>query len=324
MEQRELGRTGFAVSRVILGCGGFGGIGSSPRFFGRGESEAEAFAIMDTAWELGITAFDTADAYGGGRSESTIGKWLRDRGPDVRERLVVTTKTFNPMEEGADYGLRPERIARQVEASLERLGLQRIPLYMAHEWDETIQAEDAIRAFDELVQAGKVGAIGVSNVTGENLAGALAVCEQEKLARFEWVQNGYSLLERDSETDVFAVCREHGLGFTPFSPLAGGWLTGKYRRGEAPPHGSRMTLRPEPYLDLVTDSVFDALDGLSGAATERGVSMAGLALAWVLSHPDVTAAVVGPRSSEHLDPVREALSIELSPAERDSLATLFE
>src|ERR687898_1918499 len=128
MEQRALGSSGIEVSRLILGCGNFGGIGSSPAFFGAGETEGEAHALMDAAWEAGITTFDTADAYGGGRSESFIGSWLRTKGPDVRDRIVLTTKTFNPMTAGADQGLAPTRIRRQLESSLARLGVESVPL----------------------------------------------------------------------------------------------------------------------------------------------------------------------------------------------------
>jgi 1-deoxyxylulose-5-phosphate synthase len=323
MEERELGRSGIRVSRVILGCGNFGGIGSAPAFFGQGESEEEAFAIMDAAWELGITSFDTADAYGGGRSEAAIGKWLRSKAQDVRDRLVVTTKTFNPMEAGADRGLSRERILRQIDTSLERLGLERVPLFMTHDWDPETRLQETLLAFDELVRGGKVGAIGVSNFTAGQVEEALSVSERNGLVLLAWVQNAYSLLERDAEDDVLPLCRQRALGFTPFGPLSGGWLTGKYRRGEESPAGSRMATRPEPYLHLATDAVFDGLDALAREARERGVSSGGLALAWVLSHPDVTAAVLGPRRPEHLEVVREALSLELSPAERDSLAALF-
>jgi aryl-alcohol dehydrogenase-like predicted oxidoreductase len=137
------------------------------------------------------------------------------------------------------------------------------------------------------------------------------------------VQNAYSLLERSADEEVLPVCRQHGLGFAPFGPLSGGWLAGRYSRGVSFPAGSRMATRPEPYLHLVGGRLFKGLDALAAAAQERGVSTAGLALAWVLSHPDVTAAVVGPRRPEHLEPVTEALSIDLSPSERDSLAALF-
>jgi 1-deoxyxylulose-5-phosphate synthase len=323
MEERELGRSGVRVSRVILGCGNFGGIGSAPAFFGRGESEDEAFAIMDAAWGLGITAVDTADAYGGGRSETMIGNWLRARGSDVRDRIVVTTKTFNPMHEGADRGLARSRVLRQIDTSLERLGLDRVPLYMTHDWDTETPIEETLQAFDDLVRAGKVGAVGGSNVTGDQLGEALEISELEGLVRFEWVQNAYSLLEREPEEDVLPLCREHELGFAPFGPLSGGWLAGKYRRGEDPPPGSRMATRPEPYLHLRTDAVFDGIDALTSAARDRGVSPTALALAWVLSHPDVTAVVIGPRRPEHLRPVEETLSLELDQAERDSLAALF-
>jgi aryl-alcohol dehydrogenase-like predicted oxidoreductase len=137
------------------------------------------------------------------------------------------------------------------------------------------------------------------------------------------VQNSYNLLERKDEKELLPLCAEHGLGYTPFSPLAGGWLTGKYRRGEAYPAGSRMTLRPDPYADFENESTFDGLEALDAAARERGVDMATLALAWVLSHPLVTAAVVGPRRPDHLDPARDALAVELSEDEREQLGALF-
>jgi aryl-alcohol dehydrogenase-like predicted oxidoreductase len=324
METRELGRSGIAVSRVILGCGGFGGVGSAPEFFGKGESEAEALAIMDAAWDLGIRAFDTADAYGGGRSETYLGNWLRAEGPAVRDEIVITTKTFNPMGPGGDRGLARHRVLRQVETSLERLGLERIPLYMAHDWDPDTPLEETLLVFDELVTSGKIGAVGASNVTGEQLAEALEISELEAITRFEWVQNSYSLLDREPENGLLSVCREHGVGFAPYGALAGGWLTGKYRREGALPAGSRMTTRPEGYLHLQSEHVFRGLEALAGEAAERGVSTAGLALAWTMSHPDVRAVVVGPRRPEHLEPVREALALELDERTREHLGALFE
>ena len=144
---------------------------------------------MDAAWELGITTFDTADAYGGGRSETFIGEWLRTKGADVRDRIVIQTKTFNPMDAGHDHGLARTRILRQIETSLERLGVERVALYMAHAFDPDVPQEETLLAFDELVRAGKVGAVGASNFTGEELAEALELAALEGLPRYEWVQN---------------------------------------------------------------------------------------------------------------------------------------
>jgi aryl-alcohol dehydrogenase-like predicted oxidoreductase len=323
VQERELGRTGFRVSRVILGCGNFGGVGSSPAFFGRGTSRETAFALMDAAWELGITTFDTADAYGGGRSETFIGEWLQTKGDDVRERILVATKTFNPMDVGHDEGLGRARILRQLDSSLARLGLERVALYLPHAFDAGTPQEETLAALDQLVRAGKVGAVGASNFTAEQLAEALELSALEGLTRYEWVQNGFSLLEQGDAQTVFPLCHEHGLGYTPFSPLAGGWLTGKYRRGQEPPADSRMTQRPEPYAGYVTDRVFDALEAFEQEASARGVSPAGLALAWVLAVPEVTAAVVGPNRVEHLQPVTEALGLKLSETDRHELEALF-
>ena len=321
METRELGRSGIAVSRIILGCGNFGGVGSAPAFWGQGIPKDEAFRIMDAARELGITTFDTADAYGGGRSETWIGEWIAAR--DVRDEIVVETKTFNPVDEGGDRGLSPVRLERQAERSLARLGLERIPLYVAHEFDAEVPQEETLRAFDDLVRAGKVGAVGASNFSAEQLAEAVELSQSEGLTRYEWAQRSLSLLDREDLEAVLPVCRDHGLGYEAYGPLAGGWLTGKYRRGEAFPAGSRMTQRPEGYREYVRDEVYDALEALEREALGRGVSMPGLAVAWLLALPDVTAVIVGPTRVAHLDPVREALALDLGPDDVAHLRGLF-
>jgi aryl-alcohol dehydrogenase-like predicted oxidoreductase len=318
MQHRALGRSGVEVSRIILGCGNFGGIGSSPAFFGAGETEGEAHALMDAAWEAGITTFDTADAYGGGRSESYIGSWLRSKGPEVRERIVLATKTFNPMAEGEDSGLSAERIRRQIRGSLTRLGVDGVPLYLAHAMDPEVPVAETIGTFAELVDEGTIQAYGGSNVDAAWLEEAL------RHGRPAWAQNSYSLLEREDEEEAIRICIRDGLGYTPYSPLAGGWLTGKYRRGEEPPAGSRMTLRPDPYLHFQDDRVFDALEAFEERARARNTSPAALAIAWLLGDPNVTAVIVGPRRAEHLGPALEALDLQLSPSERDQLAALFE
>jgi aryl-alcohol dehydrogenase-like predicted oxidoreductase len=317
MEHRALGRSGVDVSRIVLGCGNFGGIGSAPAFFGAGESESEAHAILDAAFEAGITTLDTADAYGGGRSESYIGSWLRTRGPEVRERLVLTTKTFNPMSEGADSGLAPARIRRQLETSLGRLGVEAVDLYLPHAMDGATPLAETIGAFEELRAEGKIRAYGGSNVDAGWLEEALTH------GRPEWVQNSYSLLERADEESVLPIVEREGLGHTPFSPLAGGWLTGKYRRGEEVPAGSRMTQRPEPYRHLEDDRVYDALEAFEEQARERGTSPAALAIAWLLAQPGVTAVVIGPRRPEHIRPALDALDIGLTAAEAEQIGAIF-
>jgi aryl-alcohol dehydrogenase-like predicted oxidoreductase len=296
---------------VVLGCGNFGGIGSAPQFFGQGESREEAFAIMDAAWALGLRWLDTADAYGGGRSETWIGDWIRATG----NRPRLTSKTFNAMEDGADFGLAGERVLRQVETSLERLGIDRIDLYLTHEPDPNTPVEETFATFQTLLERGTIGRWGVSNVGAHDLRAWL------QLGTPALVQNSYSLLERGDEAEVIPLCARHGIEYQGFSPLAGGWLTGKYRRGEAPASGSRMSLRPEPYRHLDNDRVYDGLEALALAAAARGLSMAGLALAWALG--GTSSIVVGPRSPDHLDPVREALAARLSPEERDQVGSLL-
>jgi aryl-alcohol dehydrogenase-like predicted oxidoreductase len=307
-DARPVDRPPEAAPRVILGCGNFGGIGSAPAFFEKGETQEQALELMDAAWEAGITWFDTADAYGGGRSETYIGEWVRSR---RHEGLRITTKTFNPMAEAEDRGLAPDRVRRQIDTSLRRLGVERVDLYLAHAWDDDVPAAELAGVFEELVDAGKIGAYGLSNVGGEQLREAL------EAGSFAAVQNSYSLLDREAEDEVLPLCVEHGLWFQVHSPLMGGWLTGKYRRDAPAPEGSRMTLRSGPYEHLRDDRVYEALEAL-----ERRGDPATLALAWLLSDERVSV-VLGPRRAEHLRPGLAALKSPLSPEERDAIADEF-
>jgi aryl-alcohol dehydrogenase-like predicted oxidoreductase len=303
------------LGRIALGCGNFGGVGSAPAFFGKGTDEETAFAIMDAAWERGIRWFDTADAYGGGRSEQWIGRWRVAR---AAGELVVTTKVFNSETgEPADTGLAPDRIQRQVERSLARLGVDRIDVYLAHEPDPQTPLSDSVEAFERLVEEGLVGAWGLSNYGADEIRRAL------DHGRPAVVQNSYSLLDRGDEEDVLPLCAERGIAYAPFGPLAGGWLTGKYKRGERFPAGSRMAQRPGPYEHLVDDAVFDGLERLGEEAARCGTTSAALAFAWVLAHPDVTAVVCGPNRPEHLEPVLDALQLELTEDQRTQIGALF-
>src|SRR5437588_388024 len=308
MERRRLGAV--EVSRIILGCGNFGGIGSAPEFFGEGESEEEAFRIMDAAWSLGITMFDSADAYGGGRSETMIGNWMRSRG----HRPLLTTKTFNPMERGKDHGLSRARMTRQIESSLDRLGVEQVDLFLAHEFDPDTPIEETVATFTGLAEAGLIRSWGVSNFDAGQLRSVLTVGQPAV------VQNSYSLLERGDENEVLGLCLELGIAYTPFSPLAGGWLTGKYRRDEVAPAGSRMALRPGPYEHLRNERTFDTLDRFAQIAERRCTDVSTLAIAWLLAQPAVTAVVVGPRRPEHLEPAVRAADAPLSAAETNDLA----
>ncbi len=292
---------------MILGCGNFGGIGSAPAFFGKGETLEQAFDLMDAAWGAGLTWFDTADAYGGGRSETYIGEWIRSRRP---EGLRITTKTFNPMDEGEDHGLAPDRVRRQIDTSLQRLGVERVDLYLAHAWDADVPLSETVGAFDELVAAGKVGAYGFCNVDSTQLGEAL------EFGPVAAVQNSYSLLDREAEP-VISLCRLNNAWFQAHSPLMGGWLTGKYRRDTPAPEGSRMTLRSGPYEHLRDDRVYDALETFA----RRGDS-ATLALGWLLADERVSV-VIGPRRPAHLQPALAALANPLTQEERDALSAEF-
>jgi len=313
MENRQLGASGVEISRLALGCGNFGGVGSAPAFFGQGENEKEAFALMDGAWSLGMRTFDTADAYGGGRSETWIGKWIASNG----NRPAIVTKTFNPMDEGADRGLARGRITRQLESSLDRLGVDVIDVYLAHEFDPDTPVAETVATFEGLRDIGLIKAWGVSNFDGAQLR---ELCEHGLPAV---VQNAYNLLERADEEDVIGLCAQLNIAYMAFGPLAGGLLAGRYRDSSDRPAGSRLALRPGPYEPLLTDETFAALERFAAAAEERGVTSAELAFGWLLAQPAVTAVVVGPRTQQHLGLAVRALDVKLSRAEADALAQLF-
>ncbi|MHB8625126.1 MAG: aldo/keto reductase [Aggregatilineales bacterium] len=321
---KNLGQTGLKISAVGLGCGNFGGIGSAPAFFGKGETEAQAVALMDAAWEMGINFFDTADAYGGGRSESYIGHWLKDKGARVKDQLILSSKVFNPVGDGPnDRGLSRRHIMRQIETSLTRLGIDHLDMYLIHEPDPTTPLEETLSALDDLIHQGKVSYIGASQMPAWLMVKALWISDRNHLHRFDWVQNSYSLLDRADEREMFPVCADQKLGYTPFSPLAGGLLTGKYRLDSEYPADSRMTLRPEPYLGYWNKQTFDGLERFKAEARQRNLSPAGLALAWAMSNPLVTAPIVGPRKVDHFLPVKEALAISLNQDEREQIAKLI-
>jgi aryl-alcohol dehydrogenase-like predicted oxidoreductase len=322
MRYVRLPHTELNVSVIALGCGNFGGIGSVPELFGRGDDEATAFALMDTAREQGITLFDTANSYGGGVSEEWIGRWLTSRG--ARDEVVITTKVRNrigPRPE--DEGLSARHILEQVEASLRRLRTDRIDLYLAHEPDFRVPVEETLSAFDELVRSGKIRHHGLSNFSGAQVAEAANTAARLGIAGPVNLQSGYSLLERSVAADAFGVCAEHGISFTAYSPLAGGWLSGKYHAAQPYPAGSRMALRPQPYAHWEGERTFEAIAALSAHAERRGVALAVLALAWVLTDPRVSAIIVGPRRPEQLAPALAALELTLTEAERAELAGLM-
>lgn len=322
MRYARLGRTDLDVSVIGLGCGNFGGIGSVPELFGHGEDEQGAFALMDAAREHGVTLFDTANSYGGGRSEEMIGRWFAARS-GARDEVVLTTKVRNrvgPAE--GDEGLSARHIREQIQASLKRLGTDHVDLYLAHEPDPATPIDETLTAFDELIRAGLVRHAGLSNYSGAQLADALEVAGGLGLAPPANLQCGYSLLERGVAGDVFDTCERYGVGFTAFSPLAGGWLTGKYRRGQAYPEGSRMTLRPGPYEAIANDETYSVIEALDSRADARGISLPTMALAWVVTDPAVTSAIVGPRTPDQLALMCAAADLTMTAGERRDLVEL--
>jgi len=297
VELVDLGESGLRVSRVGLGCNNFGGR------LGLGETRA----VVDAALEAGVTFFDTAEIYGdGGGSERLLGEVLEGR----RDQVVLATKfAWEP----GDGLAAPESIRRSIEGSLERLRTDRIDLYYLHRPDPEIPIGDTLGALDELVQAGKVRAIGCSNFSAEQLAAADRVAGEQGTARFTVLQNHYNLLRRDDDEDVLPLCRELGVAYIPYFPLASGLLTGKYRRGQAAPEGTRLAGRE------IEDEQFDRIEALAGFAEERGHTLHELAIAALASTPGIASVIAGATKPEQVRANAAAASWELSQGELDAL-----
>jgi len=314
MEYRQLGRSGLRVSTVTLGTMGFGGSGWAAAV---GQIDVEgARRQIGLARDAGVNLFDTADVYSGGTSEEILGQALGS----ARQEVLVATKVRMPMGEGPnDAGLSRHHIIRGAEASLRRLGTDYIDLYQVHEWDGHTPLEETLQALDHLVQSGKVRYIGCSNYAAWQLTKALWTSEREGLARFVSQQVYYSLQARDIENELVPLAVDQGLGILVWSPIAGGLLSGKYRRGVQAPEGSRhLGEWSEPPVHD-EDKLYDTIEELVAIGAEHGVSAAQVALAYTLAKPAVTSVIVGARTEEQLSDNLAAADLALSPAEMDRL-----
>ncbi len=319
MRYRQLGTTGTQVSVLCLGAMTFGEADAKSMMHGIGSDERESFAVMDRALEAGVNFIDTADVYGqDGLSERTLGKWMAER--KSRDKIVLATKGRFRMAPGPNgTGASRMRITRAIDASLKRLGTDRIDLYQIHQQDIKTPEEELVRALDDAVRAGKVVYFGASNYAAYRLVESLWVADKRNLDRFVTLQAHYSLATRTLEREHVPLCRKFGLGILPWSPLDGGLLTGKYRRGQAPPEGSRLAKWKERYAKFDTDQSWKIVDALVHVAEEIGKPPSQVALAWLLSKPVVSSVIFGARSLAQLDENLGAGELDL-PA--DALAKL--
>ncbi len=311
MQYRFMGRTGLKVSELCMGT----------QTFGWGAEESAAHHMASQFVDAGGNFLDTSNIYNEGQSEIILGRWLKQQ-PD-RSRLVIASKVFFPAGEGPnDTGLTRKHIFAQIDASLRRLQTDYLDLYQTHCWDASTPLEETLRAFDDLIRAGKVRYIGASNFTPSQLMRAIMLSEAHGWARFDCLQPEYSLLVRSTEWELLPVCQEMGVGVIAWSPLAGGWLTGKYRRDQPPPPDSRVG-RADRWDDLPdqreTERTWTIVDTLVEIASQRGKTPSQVALNWLLRKPVVTAPIFGARTPQQLDQNLGAVGWELSPDEVTAL-----
>lgn len=325
MNYRFLGQTGLRVSELCMGCMTFG-----QGFFGIGEVEqAGANDLVKAAVDGGINFFDTADIYSRGQSETILGQAIKDLGLN-RDALVLATKVRGAMSDEAsagsgdvnNVGLSRKHIVASCEASLKRLGTDHIDLYQIHGWDNLTPLDETMRALDDLVRSGKVRYIGCSNLSGWHIVKANALAEAAGGARFVSVQSYYSLAGRDLELDVLPMCRHEGVGVMVWSPLAGGFMTGKYRRGQEAPEGSRRKNFDFPPIDKET--AYDVVEYLDALAKEKGSTIPQLALSWVLQQDGISTVVIGAKKMNQLEDNLKAVAVEWSEEELSKVGALCE
>jgi aryl-alcohol dehydrogenase-like predicted oxidoreductase len=305
MQQRTLGSSGLVVSAYALGT----------MTFGNETSEADARSILDRFVEVGGTLIDIADVYAAGESERIVGRWITDRGR--HDDVVVATKGRFPMGDGPNnHGLSRSHLHRALDASLERLQVDHVDLYQVHAWDPLTPAEEWLSTLSDLVRAGKIRYVGVSNFTGWQLQRVALLAQQAGLAPVVSLQPQYSLLTREIEWELVPVCELEGIGMLPWSPLGGGWLTGKYRRDERPTGSTRLGEDPdrgvEAYDTRNTDRTWRILDVVEEVAREHGVTMSQVALAWVTQQPMVSSTILGVRTLDQLEDNLGAVDLELT------------
>lgn len=308
MKVRRLGNSGLKVSVVGLGCNNFG----------MRIDAAQTQAVVDAAIDAGVTLFDTADIYGGTKSEEFLGKALGKR----RRDIVLATKFGMPVgQDPRKRGGSRRWIMQAVEDSLRRLGTDYIDLYQHHQPDPDTPVDETLRALDDLVTQGKVRYLGNSNYTGWQIADADWTAAGQ--SRFVSAQNLYSLLERDVEREVLPACEHFGLGFLPFFPLASGLLSGKYRRGEPPPEGTRLQAWGARGEAAMTDANFDRVEALEAWAQERGHTILELAFAWLLGHEVVSSVIAGATTPEQVKTNAATAAWRLTPEEVDEVTKLI-
>lgn len=312
MEHRQLGSSGLRVSSLCLGTMTFGEADANSFMHKVGCDEATSFAIMNRSLELGINFFDTADVYGqDGLTERVIGNWFEKDGR--RDDVILATKFRFVMGEGANRsGASRYRIMKTVEDSLRRLKTDRIDLYQIHMQDIDTPEEETLRALDDLVRQGKVLYIGCSNYAAYRLVESLWTSKTQRLERFVSAQMQYSLTTRNIEREHVPLCREHGVGILPWSPLGGGFLSGKYHKGQARPEGTRLDQWKDRFGRFDTERNWEIIDAVRTVAEQTGASASQVSLAWLMAKPQVTSVIFGARSVAQLEDNAKAAELSLS------------
>ena len=312
MEYRKLGNSGAIVTAYCLGT----------MTFGKESDEATSFEIMDNFVEAGGNFLDTADVYSDGTSEEIVGRWLKGK---KQRDLVIATKGRFPMGDGPNHlGLSRKHLAEALDASLRRLGVEQIDLYQMHAWDALTPLDETLRFLDDSIRNGKIAYYGFSNFLGWHVTKAVWLAKLNHYQPPVTLQPQYNLLVRDIEHEVIPACQDAGMGLLPWSPLGGGWLSGKYKRDQMPTGATRLGENPNRGMEAfesrnAEERTWQVISAVQDVAEARGISMAQVALAWTAQRPAVTSVIIGVRTVEQLRYNLGAASLVLEPAEMEKL-----
>ena len=311
MDHSTIKNTDILITKVGFGCSNFGGIGSDPRLVGKGDSEEEAYRILDTAYQFGINYFDTATTYGNGKSEEMLGNWI-EKNRISRESIVVSSKVSS--KSGKFFwnrkGLSGKHILQQIEASLKRLRLSYLDIFYVHAPDPYTPVTEVMGALNECVLKGFTRVIGISNVGVDYLRKSQEISRKNGWAEYSIVQNSYNYLSRNDERDIIPYCRDNGILYVGYSPLAGGILSGKYQWGQKYPENSRLSLRGSLYRSYLTENTFQTVDKLMSVANARNLTLPVLMYQWLYKNRNIASFLIGVRNPDQFKPLHDALALK--------------
>ncbi|MGB3209078.1 MAG: aldo/keto reductase [Desulforhopalus sp.] len=312
------------ISKISFGCSNFGGIGSDPKLVGKGDSEAASHEILNLAYNFGINHFDTATTYAAGKSEEILGTWIKKH-KIPREKIIISSKVGSKVHSKFSFGkkgLSKKYLNKQVNQSLKRLQIDYLDLFYIHVPDPETPIIETLSTLNNLINEGKIRVIGASNIDLDYLQNSLKISRDNSLAEYKVVQNSYSIINRSDEDSLIPFCKDNNILYVGYGPLAGGLLTGKYKKNTIYPQNSRLQLRSRLYESILTDEVFDKIDLIKKIAKSMGTPLTTLTYSWLYNNKLIDSFLIGSRNASQFESVSQAIDLYFTDDDYDHLCTM--